>query len=502
MEPGPHARDAASGRGLPRSRNGASRRRFSRGRISQAPMSLQMSAGSPHSHDRNTSGPPHILLVTEFFPADPATCVFGVFQRLQRHLEALSCVGPIDAVFFWPEQPLPPEESCSRADMVKDLWPIDGAVRFVTAAPTRRRPLDWIADALWALRGAVGFFHGTATMRSCGRDQVATLSRHIQHLKPDLIFAHRIGGMAPLLRTRIALPPVLVDIDDIEHEKLKRLAQSMPRFAPRLGIWTQALLARHALRRINATASCLLVASELDQSKLVAACRGAKTAIIPNTAVAFELLPKAQSPTACFVGTADYAPNREAILWLLHKIWPLVRAAIPDARLLIAGSATRELAAGFADQGVEGLGFVANLATVYERARIAVCPIRRGGGTRIKIIEAAMNARPVVSTLVGAEGLSLTPGAEILVEDEPAGFARACIALLQDPDLAASFGEAAQRRAAAVYDPARIRERLIALCRGLLDGADNKAQTTAGGEHEQSAPIEIGQLPNRSRAGG
>jgi glycosyltransferase involved in cell wall biosynthesis len=437
---------------------------------------------------------PRILLLTEFFPANPARCVFGAYQRLGRHIEALAQVGPVDAVFFWPKYGASSEQLIERADMVRKLWPIEGQVRFIDASTMRRGPLRWISDMFWGLRGAVGFYHTAATMRTSGRDQAAALHRCLQDLQPDLIFAHRLGAAAPLLRARTPLPPVVIDVDDLEHIKLERLAASMPRSWRKMKTLAEAWLARHALRRIGSLAASLLVASELDRSELKTVCRAASIAVIPNTAARFDALPRAISPVALFVGTAAYPPNREAIIWLIREIWPLVREKIPNARLLLAGEGTEQLVAEGSVDGIEGLGFVADLASAYQRAAIAVCPVRRGSGTRIKIIEAAMNGRPVVSTFIGAEGLLFAPDTEIMLDDDPSGFARACVKLMLDPDLAAMIAAAALKRADADYRSEQVSERLAALCTGLANG--HGAEAAPG---KQSAAIEIGQPPLRRR---
>ena len=389
-------------------------------------------------------------------------------------------MGPVDAIFFWGEHEQSPAETRKRIEMLKGFWPLEGSVRFIKVANGHRRPLQWIADAIWAARGCVGFYHTAATMRTCGREQSDALRRCLRDLQPDLIFAYRLGAAAPLMRTRLPLPPVVVDIDDLEHVKLERLAAEMPRSRRWLAIMAEASLAIHATRRIGKMAAQLLVASESDRSNLLRACRGAAVAVIPNTASSFVPPRKAPDPVALFVGTATYPPNREAAAWLLREIWPRILEQVPQARLLLAGEGMREVASECPAEGVEGLGFVADLASVYQRASIALCPIHRGAGTRIKIIEAAMNSRPVVSTVLGAEGLSFLPRSEILLEDSPAGFARACVTLLREPNLAAAIGDAARRRAEADYAPALVAERLTALCAGLIDRADLVAAPVTG----------------------
>src|SRR5262249_40849495 len=173
---------------------------------------------------------------------------------------------------------------------------------------------------------------------------------------------------------------------------------------------------------------------------------------IPNSANTFGITQQASEPVAVFVGVVAYPPNWEGLLWLIARVWPTVREAIPDARLVIVGSGSEMLGTTSQSQGIEALGFVADLAPIYRKSRLVVCPIHRGAGTRIKIIEAAMNARPVVSTEVGAEGLLFEPETEILLARGADQFAAACISLLRDPARAARIGEAARLRAQAIHN--------------------------------------------------
>ena len=206
----------------------------------------------------------------------------------------------------------------------------------------------------------------------------------------------------------------------------------------------------------------------------------ARVFAIPNSAAALGELPPPSQPIVVFVGTACYDPNKEAILWLAKQIWPQIRRAVPQARLIVAGEGTADLGIGSEPLGIEALGFVENLAPIYAAAMVAVCPIRRGSGTRIKIIEAAVNGRPVVSTTVGAEGLAFKPGAEILIVDDAEGFADACIGLLRDPARAAMIAKAASCRARSVYRSERIAERLRAICAEALYGRGVRMPGTTG----------------------
>lgn len=126
---------------------------------------------------------------------------------------------------------------------------------------------------------------------------------------------------------------------------------------------------------------------------------------------------------------------------------------MPEARLLIAGP-NPELIPEFAlnPANVEFTGFVESLHSLYKRSRVACCPILAGGGTRIKIIEAAAYAKPIVATTIGAEGLDFVNGQEIFLRDNAAGFAEACVKLLRDEELGKKLGLAARIKVASLYD--------------------------------------------------
>jgi glycosyltransferase involved in cell wall biosynthesis len=419
---------------------------------------------SDRSFDYASGRNPRILLLSEYFPGDPGRSVSGTFQRLGRHFLALDRLGPVDALFFWPGGgKLSRNDIAAFSAIAKQMWPLRGSVNFVAAS--RKKGLFGRAYyATWALRGIAGFCGDRPSFRTCGRAQIADVENFLRQCQPDLIFAHRLNTAVPLLRVRSALPPVIVDFDDLESVTLERLATSRRDLA---GIWKArlgALLARKVQRRVSAIASSVLVCSEVEKRKAQSICPGARVVIVPNSAAPLGDLPPASQPVAVFVGTGSYPPNREAILWLTNAIWPRIRRAVPGARLIVVGDATDGLGVSSPQLGIETLGFIENLAPIYAVAMLALCPVRRGSGTRIKIIEAAVNGRPVVSTALGAEGLLFVPGTEILIEDDADGFANACIGLFQDPARAALIGEAASLRARSTYHENQIVERVRAIC--------------------------------------
>jgi len=212
--------------------------------------------------------------------------------------------------------------------------------------------------------------------------------------------------------------------------------------------------ARHA-RRWLPRYRALVAVSDRDAADLRGgSLGGAVVEVVPNGVASDELepLPPSDEPaTLLFTGTLSHPPNAEGIRWFADRAWPDVRAARPDARLLVVGrDAPRAVLELAGRPGIEVVGAVPAMSPFFARATAVVVPLLSGGGTRLKILEAFACARSVVSTTTGCEGLAVEDGRELLVADGAEAFAAATLDLLNDADrrqlLAAAGRELAQRR--------------------------------------------------------
>jgi glycosyltransferase involved in cell wall biosynthesis len=146
-----------------------------------------------------------------------------------------------------------------------------------------------------------------------------------------------------------------------------------------------------------------------------------------------------QPYTLIFTGSLSYNPNRDAMLWFLQEAYPKIQSEIPETRLIITGDPDgRSLPPA---QNVELTGLVEDVRPLIAASTVSVTPIRIGGGTRLKILEAMALRVPVVSTVKGAEGLDVHPGENILLGDTPEQFAGAVISLLKDAGRRKCIGE-------------------------------------------------------------
>jgi glycosyltransferase involved in cell wall biosynthesis len=267
--------------------------------------------------------------------------------------------------------------------------------------------------------------------------------------KPDLVFAHRLHTFTPLWPLLPALKvPVLFDMDDIEHRALARTIIAQPLWpSERLRLMHVPAVMWRERQAIRLSAASF-VCSQDDATALRKLASADTVHVIPNTVNASDHAHHNTTAvvTLGFIGSFAHTPNVDAVQWLLTDIWPQIRRAKPSARLRIGGAGSLQMF-GFAQgkDGVEILDFVNDLGAYYQSLSLVIAPLRFGAGTRVKIIEAAGYAMPIVSTTLGAEGLAFNNGTEILLADNSDQFAAQCVKLLENQDLAIEIGIAARR---------------------------------------------------------
>lgn len=148
-------------------------------------------------------------------------------------------------------------------------------------------------------------------------------------------------------------------------------------------------------------------------------------------------------PTVLFVGTFKWLPNIEAVDEIVTKIWPLVLAKLPDARLKIVGfSPTKKIMSYAANHTIEVLGGIDDIRDAFATAHVLLAPIRSGKGTRYKVLEAMITGTPVVATNLAVEGINLTANSQVLTADTPQELAQLTVKLLKNTRLQQTLAEA------------------------------------------------------------
>ena len=156
--------------------------------------------------------------------------------------------------------------------------------------------------------------------------------------------------------------------------------------------------------------------------------------------------PRTRPQSLVFVGTMDWYPNVDAMRFFLREVWPALQLRLPSTTLDIAGSnppeSLRRMARTLA--GVTVHGYVPDVRPLIDSAALYVCPIRDGGGTKLKILDAFAMKKCVLAHPIACEGISVTPDKNVVLAETADEFVERIIALLSDPDRRQAIGEAAR----------------------------------------------------------
>jgi glycosyltransferase involved in cell wall biosynthesis len=176
----------------------------------------------------------------------------------------------------------------------------------------------------------------------------------------------------------------------------------------------------------------------------------------PDPAVAAAPKITAAAPLITFVGAMDWEPNVDGLEFFCGDVWPSIKSEFPQARFRIVGRNPDRRVRKWAtlDPSIEVTGRVPSVIEHLRESSVVIVPLRVGGGTRLKIYEAMATAKAVVSTSIGAEGLDVQHGRDILLADDAGGFAQAVTMLLRDPEVRSRYERAAAETAARYNWPA------------------------------------------------
>lgn len=161
--------------------------------------------------------------------------------------------------------------------------------------------------------------------------------------------------------------------------------------------------------------------------------------VIPNGVDLSYFKPRDVEPekhTLVFVGMMTYVPNYDGVLYFLDEIFPRILSVLPDAKIYIVGKNPPVAISKRANKNIIITGFVDDVRPIIQKASVYVVPLRMGGGTRLKIVEALSMKKPIVTTSIGCEGIDVIHRKSVLIADEPQQFADSVIELCRDRELA------------------------------------------------------------------
>jgi len=231
----------------------------------------------------------------------------------------------------------------------------------------------------------------------------------------------------------------ILDLHNVESALVDSYAGAR-QGVPAMLLRAEAAALRRMERRTLGAFDHVVVVSEKERARLDPGLRS--VLVCPNGREPSAVLPPAADATVAFVATMGWAPNVDAAVWLGREIWPLVLAKVPGAKLLLVGKDPAPAVRALAGDSVQVTGTVPDVTPYLAQSRVVVAPLRAGGGTRLKIMEALDTGRPVVSTSIGCEGNEDLVGRGVVVADTTIDQAEAIAGLLEDPVRAGALGEA------------------------------------------------------------
>jgi sugar transferase (PEP-CTERM/EpsH1 system associated) len=243
-------------------------------------------------------------------------------------------------------------------------------------------------------------------------------------------------------------PPTILFTHNVEAQVWERHYRVTSNPFMKTACWLESRALAGAERRYVGLADHVLTVSENDRAFFLQYVEPTRISVIPtgvDTEYFQPLLEPEEPDTMAFTGTMDWMPNEDGVAYFVDKVLPLIRREIPAAVFWAIGRRPPRRIQALASANVVVTGAVDDIRPYLGKAAVCVVPLRSGSGTRIKIFEAMAMGKAVVSTTMGAEGLPVRHGENIILADEPADFARQVVCLLRDPQRRRQLGQAARQ---------------------------------------------------------
>ena len=302
-----------------------------------------------------------------------------------------------------------------------------------------------------------GLFFGLSFFSSL---PVTTLMMHSRNCKSALtrvMHKHRyaavhidtidLASYLPIFKNT----PIVLNHHNVESRLIRRESEYMKNPILREYFKVQAKRLEAQEQQLCPLVDCNLTVSELDKTALAARCPDGQFKVVANgvdTDYYQVNLNRFKRPASTMVwaGGMGWFPNRDAIEYFLTTIWPRLVKEKRDLGLLLIGAQPPDvLEKSMAPERIEATGYIPDVRPYFERSDVYIVPIRVGGGTRIKILDAFAAGIPVVSTSIGCEGLRVQDGRHLMIRDDPEDFAEAVIHLAENVELRQALASTARK---------------------------------------------------------
>jgi glycosyltransferase involved in cell wall biosynthesis len=395
-----------------------------------------------------------VLWLSHFVPYPPRG--HGSLQRSHNLLKAVASRHEVHFLALCPPGTLPSLDAVREAK--RELSKVAASVDIVVLPPDPFRARHTLGAAFAFLQSASFWESWFWSATAFERLQRLARSGNFDLFHLETIFLGRYLHAVPGV-------PVVLSHHNVESQLLASRAAGERRPWLKLFFTRESKKVAARERELVGNVAQNVVVSDLDSSRLRELAPTDAITTVPN-GVDIEYFRangthSAKPGTLIFVGGMDWFPNRDAMELFVAEIWPALLSDDSNRRMTIVGrKPPAAVVAAAQDPRLRVLGFVDDVRPHLENASIYVCPIRLGGGTRLKILDALAMSRPLVSTEFGVEGLGLTDGEHYLSASTPADFVRQVRRLEADPALRQRLGDAGREFVARHYSWPRVAESL------------------------------------------
>lgn len=379
----------------------------------------------------------NILFLSQIIPYPPHG---GVLQRGYNIIRELSKHCRVHLLAYVHKDVLGTKELLdeSRQELLKfcagveyfDLWPKRSALH---------KYGGFISSLLSPLPFSV-----LAHRSGAFRDRVNEV---VRNEKISLVHFDTIA-LAQFSGPRITVPKVLTH-HNIESGLMERRANVEANALKKLFLSNQARKLRDYELSESPKFDLNIFVSSVDEESFRQSVPGITSSVVPNGVDTSYFEPRygREKPALIYTGGMNMFANKDAVLYFLNSIWPLIKSRVPGVKFYAVGQdpPPELVRMGKSDPYLEVTGYLQDIRQHVADASVYVVPLRVGGGTRLKVLDAMAMGKAIVSTSIGCEGIEAVNGRELVVADDPESFAQSTCELLASPERRVELGRAARR---------------------------------------------------------
>ena len=377
------------------------------------------------------------MKVLHVLPYVPVPLIYGGAIRCYHILRALALQHEVTVVAFGSKQ--------DGERLLQHFHPLLKEVRTVDLPWINRYRRLTQLYALWSTQSFFSLSTSSQEMQETIDDLVAETEFDVVQFEFPIMAKYEIRCNA--IR--------ILDQHNVEYDNFRRMWMNSNSSLRQLHYFSEYSKIRREEIDVCRNQDIIFVTSERDRELLERDVRTTPKFIVPNGVDISYFTPSSVEPephSIVFTGRMNYVPNHDGMVFFLDEIFPLILREIPDAKLYIVGDQPPRRLSRRVAQNVTVTGFVHDVRDYIRRAAVYVVPLRAGGGTRLKVLEAMAMKKPIVSTRIGCEGIDVTHGDSLLMADDPDEFAAHVIALMRDEALRRTLSENGYALAQCKYD--------------------------------------------------